>query len=400
MDLLVLDTIHGGTLLGDELRLRGHHVETVDVYRGRDPWPDPDAFDRVVAPVHLDPDHPLLEGVGDRLLSHHAAAGLCLADHRPGCLVEVTGARGKTTTAFAIAAVLEGPGVLHTSAGTFVYPERRRLWRRSITPASLLPAARFAAAIGGWCVAEESLGVTGAGDLAVLTSMDDYACAAGKRSALASKLASCGRAPRLLVPEGTSPLPHHPDVQAADHLTHVTDTTCETSAGVAATPLLAHAAYRNAFQLAAAAAVLLDGVPSRLATMEPIPGRLSVDIDAGRVEVDDANSGTSSATAIEAVRLARTLDPGREMTLVIGEEFRAVCEGFSPGDVTSAIEAANPATVVLVGSHEYRDAVIAGLGAAAWHGLVREAATLDAGRTMARAENGEGPIVLAVKTWR
>ena len=41
MDLLVLDTIHGGALLGDELALRGHRVETVDVYRGVAPSPTP-----------------------------------------------------------------------------------------------------------------------------------------------------------------------------------------------------------------------------------------------------------------------------------------------------------------------------------------------------------------------
>ena len=400
MDLLVLDTIHGGAELGDELRLRGHRVETVDVYRGTGPWPDPDAFDRVVAPVHLDPDHPLLAGAEDRLLSHHEAVGLCLADHSPRCLVEVTGARGKTTTAFALAAMLGGPGVLHTTAGTFVYPERRRLWQRSITPASVLPAARAAVAIGGWCVAEESLGVTGAGDLAVLTSMDDYACASGKRSALAAKLAACRRARRLLVPGGTSPLPDHPDVRAADHLARVTDSTCETSAGVTVTPLLAHAAYQNALQLSAAAAVLLGGDPRRTAAMEAIPGRLSVGTEAGRVLVDDANSGTTRDTAIEAARLARALDPGRELTLVIGEEFRAVCEGFSPENVATAIETINPATAVLVGSFDHRAAVIARLSTGAWRGRRSETLTLAEGRAATRVDGGGGPIVLAVKTWR
>lgn len=400
MDLLVLDTIHGGALLGDELRLRGHRVETVDVYRGHAPWPDPDAFDRVVAPVHLDPDHPLLVGAGNRLLTHHEVVGLCLADHRPRCLVEVTGARGKTTTAFALATVLEGPGVLHTSAGTWVYPERRRLWRASITPASVLPAARAAALLGGWCVAEESLGVTGAGDLAVLTSMDDYACAAGKRSALAAKLAGCRRAPRLLVPGGTSPLPDHPDVGAADHLARVTGTGCETSAGVVTTPLFAHAAYRNALQLGAAAAVLLGGSPSRLAAMEPAPGRLRVGTAAGRVLVDDANSGTTRATAVEAAALARSLDPGRDLTLVVGEEFRAVCEGFSPDDVIAAIEEVGPATSVLVGSPDSRADVLLRLGAGAWRGRLEEASTLAEGRKKALADGGDGPVVLAVKTWR
>ncbi len=400
MDLLVLDTIHGGTLLGDELRLRGHCVETVDVYRGADPWPDPNGFDHVIAPVHLDPDHPLLADTGDQLLSHHEAAGICLADCRPDCLVEVTGARGKTTTAFALAAVMDGPGILHTSAGTWQYPERRRLWRSSITPASVLPAARAAVTLGGWCVAEESLGVTGAGDLAVLTSTQDYACAAGKRSALACKLDSCRRAPRMLVPGDEPFQPGHPALFRADRLARITGDTCSTRDGTATTPLLALPAYRSALQLAAAGAVLLGRDPGRLAALQPVPGRLAARTEAGRVIIDDANSGTTRATAMEAASYARSLDPVGELSLVIGEEHHAVCEGFAPDEVAAAVAAIGPATVVLIGAPEHRRATVARLRALAWPGRLLEAATLDAGRTDALAAGRGGPVVLAVKTWR
>ena len=34
MDLLVLDTIHGGKEIGNALIAAGHHVDMVDVYRG------------------------------------------------------------------------------------------------------------------------------------------------------------------------------------------------------------------------------------------------------------------------------------------------------------------------------------------------------------------------------
>ena len=400
MDLLVLDTIHGGALLGDELRLRGHRVETVDVYRGSGLRPDPAEFDHVIAPVHLDPDHPLLADAGGRILTHHEAVGLCLADHRPDCLVEVTGARGKTTTAFAIAAVMEGPGVLHTSAGTWQYPERRRLWRSSITPATVLPAARAAAALGGWCVAEESLGVTGAGDLAVLTSTLDYTCAAGKRSALACKLDACRRAPRLLVPGGDPLLPGHPALFAADDLAQLDGDRCATHRGTVASPLIGLPAYGNAIRLAAAAAAILGCDAGRLATLQPVPGRLATRDERGHIVVDDANSGTTRSTAVEAALYARTLDPAGELRLVIGEEHRVVCEGFAPSEVAAAIAEIAPATAVLVGAPEHRKAIAAQIPALGWSGRLDEADTLGTGLAAALAVDGSGPIVLAVKTWR
>jgi coenzyme F430 synthetase len=398
MDLLVLDTIHGGALLGDELALRGHRVETADVYRGTDPLPEPDDFDAVIAPVHLDPAHPLVAGAGDRVVSHHEAVARCLADHRPRLLVEVTGARGKTTTAFAIAETMGGAGILHTSAGTFRYPERCLLWRRSITPAQALPAARAAAAIGGWCVAEESLGVTGAGDLAVLTSGDDYACAGGARSALACKLASAARAPRLLVADGLAV--EHPGLVRACPQAPCDVDTCAGPDGPIANPIAVLPAYRNALRLAATAAGLIGSDPGRLATMGPVPGRLAARSEAGRTVVDDANSGTTRLTACEAAAYARVLAPGLPLSLVVGEEYRAVCDGFPPGDMAAAVATVDPDLAVIVGPPALREAALEDLRRRGWSGPLLEAGTLDAGRAAALRAGGAGPVVLAVKTWR
>ena len=114
-------------------------------------------------------------------------------------MIEITGAQGKTTTAHALAHLLTGPGVLHTSTGTYEMPEKRLIFKKSITPASVLDAAQKAVSMRGWLIAEESLGVTGAGDLAIITSPDDYLCAAGKKSALKEKAASAQKSRRLLM---------------------------------------------------------------------------------------------------------------------------------------------------------------------------------------------------------
>ena len=78
-------------------------------------------------------------------------------------MIEITGAQGKTTTAHALAHILPGKGVLHTSTGTYAYPTKDLLGKKSITPASGSAAVRYANQMPGWLVAEISLGVTGAG---------------------------------------------------------------------------------------------------------------------------------------------------------------------------------------------------------------------------------------------
>ncbi|WP_298666160.1 coenzyme F430 synthase [uncultured Methanofollis sp.] len=390
MKILVLDTIHGGAVLAEALAAAGHEVDAVDVYRGIEGIPAEEAtkrrYDLVVAPVHLDPAHPLL-GRAPRAITHHEAVGLLLlAGGRPSPFVEITGTRGKTTTAAALAHVLPGPGVLHTSMGTFVYPERRLLGKRSITPASTLAAAAEARKIGGWCVAEESLGVSGAGDLAVLTSGDDYLFAAGKKHAFAEKVRSLARAPRALVPPGVSV----PSARDAGEIAAVAGTVCTyRSGGVEGqfeNPLLALDGYRTPLQLAAAAASLLGADPSGLACFRPLPGRMAASWRGGTLVVDVASSGACRQVALDAVAYARALDGKAPVVLVIGTESQTICEGFPEKEVAATVDAVRPDATVLVGDYP-------GLAG-------RRAADLAAGYALAEHLAGGGTIILAVKTWR
>lgn len=390
MKILVLDTIHGGAVIAEALERAGHAVEAVDVYRGQDGIPAEEAakrrYDLVVAPVHLDPDHPLL-GTAPTAITHHEAVRGLLAGHRPAPMVEITGARGKTTTAAALASVLPGPGVLHTSMGTVRYPDGVTLWKRSITPASVLPAAAEADRIGGWLVAEESLGVTGAGDLAVLTSTDDYPIAAGKRRALAEKLRSVRGCTAALAPPGTD----LSFARAADTIADVEGTVCRYRwngiEGSFENPLLALAGYRTPLQIAAAAACMLGVDPADLAAFKPLRGRMAVSRRGETLIVDNASSGACRETAVEAVAYARALSGGGPLTLVIGTEGQTICEGFPADEVKSAIEETCPDRVVLVGDYPEIEGITA--------------ADLAEGAGIAYTySNGGGVIVLAVKTWR
>jgi len=401
MEILVLDTIHGGTELATGLERAGHRVDTVDVYRGERGIAPGEAarrrYDLLIAPVHLDPGHPLLKSITAPRITHHGAVRMLLAGNAPHPMVEVTGARGKTTTAHAIAHCMEGMGILHSSRGCFRYPEKTLLWKRSITPASVVPAAAEAVKISGWLVAEESLGVSGAGDVAVLTSGNDYRIAGGKRSALAAKLESMRDSPRVVVPPGGQF--SHPNTIDAGNCVRWEGDRCtydhERIKGEFRNPLGELPPYRAALSLAAAALCALGKDPKGLASFTGVEGRLSAEEKDGVFVVDNSNSGTTSETTEAAASYARARAAGGWITLVIGEEDRTVCEGFPPEAIASSIRRIHPERLVLVGERG-RNVRPEGFGR-----RVSYADTLEAARGLALRETPSGgAVVLAVKTWR
>ena len=399
MNILVVDTIHGGAEISRHLLLQGHSVDTVDVYRNGGSISVEEAlsrtYDIITAPVHLDPDHPLIH-LNAEYRTHHQMIPFCLGNARPRLTVEITGARGKTTTAHALASILPGAGILLSSIGITEYPSRVVIGRKSITPASTIDAATMAISCDGWLIAEESIGVSGMGNIGILTSAEDYLCAGGKKHAAELKremLLSCDT---ILAAPGIQweddPIVHAEDIVSCE------GTVCRWSyrgaEGSFANPLLHLAAYRSAMQTAAAAACMLGYPPDALDAFTALPGRLRATPDGTSVIIDDANSGTSKMTAIEAVRYGRSILPTTPVTLVIGAEAENICEGFSLADIKQVIERTNPDSVILVGSAYPDDA-----GSRLSHPCIH-LSTLAEGEEYAKTNTRTGVTVLAVKTWR
>jgi coenzyme F430 synthetase len=405
MQILVLDTIHGGKEIGSAYREAGHTVDEVDVYNGttqdklQQAYHHP--YDLVVAPVHLDPDHPLVSRRTVPVISHHEAVRQLLGEHLPHPMVEITGAQGKTTTAHALAHILPGKGVLHTSTGTYTYPTKNLLWKKSITPASEIAAARYASRMPGWLIAEISLGVTGAGDLAIITSPDNYTFAAGKKCAIKEKVASTKHAKCVLVAENI--------FTDLENVIHIEEVAClrgiqctvrmEGMEFMLSNPLFSLPPYRSPLMLAAAAAMILHVNPTPLNHFTALPGRMSLSHEREIIVVDNANSGTNVETTMCAARYARHCARTTDLTLVIGqaESDGAVCEGFSFEQICSAIEKVQPLHVVWVGRYpgpgsEVHDALQGRIDAVS--------STLEEGRAAALRIAQKGSVVLAVKTWR
>jgi UDP-N-acetylmuramyl pentapeptide synthase len=404
MHILVLDTIHGGNVIGEAFSARGDSVDCVDVYRGESTVDVPEAlsrsYDLIVSPVHLDPDHPLLRYSPAPVISHHEAVRQLLGADVPQPMIEITGSWGKTTTAHALASLMQGAGILHTSCGTFRYPEKMRISQSGITPASVLSAARLALGIHGWLIAEESLGVTGAGNLSVITSSNDYRVAAGKKSARAVKVQSAQHARHLLLAENmqadcSGTVSHIEDIAVSENTE-----CCVTLSGTPhrfSNPLLAVPGYRSSLMLAAAAAAILGLDPGPLSAFRALSGRMSSSCEKGRLIVDNANSGTSLATTVEAARYARRKSGNDVLTLVIGQVTGdgAVCEGFAFDNMLKAIVRIHPRNVIWVGPVPETPEC---------KGLVPRisayAETFEEARAAALRMTDQGSIVLAVKTWR
>ena len=407
MDILVLDTIHGGTEIGNALVALGHHVDMIDVYLGTAAGEISPilrkSYDRMIVPVHLDPDHLILQQFQDTpRISHHEAVKWILGDHIPPLMIEITGAQGKTTTAHAIAHVLPGCGILHTSGGTYRYLGKERLFRHSITPASLLSVVKAANELGGWLVAEESLGVTATGNLAIITSDLDYRCAAKKKSALSIKMDSAANARRLLVAPGVCS--SREDVVHAETIVRIDKERCEyhyqSITGSFENPLLCLSGYKTPLMLASAAACMLGFDPGALGSFCALPGRMAVTIEQGHSVIDNANSGTGRETTIDACRYARSISGDDQLILVIGQEDHAVCEGFAPDEIVRTIDVVRPERVIIVGEQYRSDYMASSLSRYQKTGRLTHIRSFDEWKSVALVGPNEACVVLAVKSWR
>lgn len=357
MRILVLDSIHGGRVIAEQLKLAGHEVDLVDIYRHINGISEDEArerrYDLLTHPVHMDPEHLLLRSISIPTVTHHQIVRWLLAQKNPHSVIEITGAQGKSTTAAALAWLMRGRGLLHTSSGLIRYPEQERLGRHSITPASLLTAYN-GLQDDDWFIGEISLGFCGIGQLGILTSGDDYLVASGKKRAITLKKDSAFLLPRVIVPPDVN-LNHSGCIRASD-LVSVTDDTCNFSYGSImgsfTNSLLYLSGYKTPLMLATAAALILGISPQSLSSFQALPGRMQVIMKDSITILDNANSGSCYQTTCDAVRYAEKIAPGSSFTLVIGQESSSVCENFDTEEICRSIHDTNPASIILIpGDH-------------------------------------------------
>jgi UDP-N-acetylmuramyl pentapeptide synthase len=283
------------------------------------------------------------------VISHHRAVGDLLRGERDFRAFEVTGTRGKTTTALILARVLSARGkvISHTTRGIEVWRDGRSGLLRSglsITPANVIRAFDAAEEAGAAdLICEVSLGGTGLADFGVLTSFaGDYRIAGGALWASTAKLQMLSlskRGSKLIAGE---------DVGISADATFGAGPRCQvwcTRQEIMAGGKRAHLSlgegfdpdsYVEAISGAAAAALVagfdLDEIASALEGFEGLGGRMKNTVEDGISVLDNSNSGLRASGVEAALDLVGN---GRRLVLVVGEEAETVCEGM---DVSALLD--------------------------------------------------------------
>jgi coenzyme F430 synthetase len=339
----VLDTIHGAAVIAERIADHGIAAQALEVYHHS---PEMEDYDLVVAPVHLWPGNPALaqaRKLGIKVITHHQAVGELISASMT--VFEITGTRGKTTTALLISRVLsmQEKVVSHTTRGIELWENgscRRIQSGMSIAPGNIITALESARSNGaGAFVCEVSLGGTGLADYGLITSLDgDYLIGKGTMWASTAKLqmASLARPEMMLIcgpgVKISSDVSFGPggQVQAEqDCLRFGRDrVSIELDCGLDFT------SYGHALSGSAAAALAfgmdLDEVASGLRGFDGFSGRMKVILSGGVTVYDNSNSGLKVSGVEKALDLATGGSGG--LALVVGEESEAVCEGMDiPG---------------------------------------------------------------------
>lgn len=199
---MILDMTHGGAILAERFLDRGDDVTCVDVYRIAsdevktdletagarvDVAVPQESYDLLVSPMHC-PDSFLGSATYSEWMSFSRAVNLFVKD---GIFrIEVTGVKGKTSTCYMLAHILDIAGrkvFLHSSRGQGPWIEgRHRIDAlKSIAPTSILelPAEGY-----DCIISEVSLGGSGKADIAAITNLtEDYGIARNTRKASQAK---------------------------------------------------------------------------------------------------------------------------------------------------------------------------------------------------------------------
>ncbi|MHC1635432.1 MAG: hypothetical protein ACXQTS_02250, partial [Candidatus Methanospirareceae archaeon] len=218
--ILIIDATHGGDILAEELG-EGSEVTLIDCYRTlRDSerkrlqrggievryeidMEEAGEKDLIISPVHCPFFNPLSSS-DTKIISHHEAVGILLKERKEDWgdteFIEITGLRGKTSTAFFLYEILsEAGGKILFSGSLGVFYRKKETERKidikgDITPAFSISVLREAEKRGlevDFAIFEHSLGFTGAADINVLTNIEreyDYRIAGGKESAIRAKI--------------------------------------------------------------------------------------------------------------------------------------------------------------------------------------------------------------------
>lgn len=445
--ILVLDTIHGAEIIAEELKGLGKQAEVFDPYHQT--FSKAFDYDLVIAPVHLNPNFEVAKQALKMevpFMSHHKAvkeiASLknLFSDTK---VVEVTGTVGKTAVCELICQLLKNKKVKvlsHTSSVTRFQSagEEVQFPRIGGAPANVLKVMRIASEKKlkpEIAVFEISLGLTGIGDVGVITSLEaDYRIAGGTKDASAAKIASIqnyadeieGRnrsSAVIVLPDSFAEMPENRKnelkgfrfntnffgatakaknlwLDDTEHKVFFDGLKTVNGDSVSGGMKFNFEAgfygdyYRNSLEASFCTVLSLGIPPERVNTgdISAVRGRLKVENRKGRFLIDNSNSGTKLTFLDEITEMARRYSD--RMTLIVGVESEYVCEGVNEEELKEVVaNAARDFIEIIIVGAEFKDKIEGK--------TVFFSDTLDAALEKAVSDSEEGSVIISnVKTWR
>lgn len=323
-----MDMTHGGMILAYELQEQGATITALDLYGTLTQEQEDDLirsnikikydvaaseYDLVVSPVHSTVLNPIADDKGNRIISHHEAVGILLKQKKVEAeIIEITGVRGKTSTAFILAEILANSGkkiVSSTSLGVFFEKrnDKKKIAYPSITPANALSVVRQRPKGMDTLIFETSLGFTGAASMNIFTSMEnDYPIARGRLSAVEAKLYTTRYIDdnQLILDEDT--YGHFGDGEMN------LDRCASNFIGVERKNVLA------AMTAALYDGVDLDCIKSTIENSNGVPGRMQL-LDRGdKIIINNSNPAVDHISAGMAIEDVSRFVESRDMTVIMG----------------------------------------------------------------------------------
>ena len=446
--ILVLDTIHGAGIIAEELKELGKQAEAFDPYHQT--FSKALDYDLVIAPVHLNPNFEVVRQALKMeipFMSHHKAVKEIarlknlFSDTK---VVEVTGTVGKTAVCELISQLLKNKNakvLSHTSSVTRFQSgeEEEQFPRIGGAPANVLKVMRIASEKKlkpEIAVFEISLGLTGIGDVGVITSLEaDYRIAGGTKDASAAKIASIqnyadadeiedrNRSSAVIVlPDSfaemqekrkdelkgfntnffgaTAKAKNHLWLDDTEHKVFFDGLKTVNGDSVSGGMKFNFEAgfygdyYRNGLEASFCTVLSLGIPPEKINTgdISAVRGRLKVENRKGRFLIDNSNSGTKLTFLDEITKMARRYSD--KMILIVGEEPKYVCEGVNEEELKEVVaNAARDFVEIIIVGAEFKDKIE---GKAVFF-----SDSLDAALEKAVSDSEEGSVIISnVKTWR
>ena len=359
MKVLILDTVHGGKIVAEEYLKRGCEVTAVDVYkvtprdvlggmvrrgiRVPDAVPEED-FDLCVRPIHC-PDAFIGGARCAKVISVSDAVNELFDPYDRRFRVEVTGVKGKTSTCFILAHVLDAAGkrvYLHSSRGMGPYANGEHVITdiQSIAPATLLALPRTEYDV---LVCEVSLGGSGRADISVITNLvEDYGIAKNTRRAHEGKKG-------VLNPNVNFVLPEEEGIWSAygKPLRFIGRRVVPVGKPVFGEPLRVSVDYRGkheielgkgylalqylsamdaALEVCDAMDIPAEDVIRGLESFRGVPGRGQVSVEDGRKVLRDRNPGISHMSVDYTLSCLKDMDALGNAVLVVDPVSKKVCD--------------------------------------------------------------------------